>query len=57
MNDIGDVWKKYPDLRLGQLLLNCIGDPMLYYVEDDKLVTVIKDYYNVIIRDSEGGQL
>lgn len=23
---IGDVWKQYPDLRLGQLLLNCIDE-------------------------------
>lgn len=48
---IGEIWKKYPDLRLGQLLLNCMSDPMLYYVEDEKLVDVVRSYYV----DIEGG--
>jgi len=37
---IGEFWKKYPDLRLGQLIIilaqNARTDP--FYVEDDKLV-------------------
>ena len=33
-----DLWKKYPDLRLGQLIGNVIQDPALYYVEDEKLM-------------------
>ena len=48
---IGEIWKKCPDLRLGQLLLNCMSDPMLYYVEDEKLVEVVRSYYANI----EGG--
>ena len=47
LRQVGEVWKKYPDLRLGQLLLNCVSDPMLYYVEDEKLVDVIRSYYEV----------
>ena len=32
------LWKKYPDLRLGQLILNVMQDPALYYVEDEDLI-------------------
>lgn len=42
------VWEKYPDLRLGQLLLNCFSDPLLYYIEDDKLIEAIESYYLTI---------
>lgn len=47
LQQVGEVWKQNPDLRLGQLLLNCMSDPMLYYVEDDKLVEVVRSYYNI----------
>ena len=42
---LAEVWKKYPQLRLGQLILNVIRDPALYYVEDQKLIDAIIDYY------------
>lgn len=47
---ISNVWKKYPDLRLGQLLSNalCMGaevDPAnLFYIEDEKLIEMIKTF-------------
>ena len=32
------AWKKYPDIRLGQLITNCITtEEDLFYIEDDKL--------------------
>jgi len=43
---VGDVWKQYPDLRLGQLLLNVYRDPALYYVEDYQLVNSLKQAYD-----------
>lgn len=45
LNSIGDIWKKQPDLRLGQLLLNVIQDPALYYIEDEALVEKLKEFY------------
>lgn len=42
------LWKKHPDLRLGQLILNVLQDPALYYVEDEKLVELLEKFYNNI---------
>ena len=40
-----EVWKKYPDLRLGQLILNVAKDPQIYYMEDDQLLDLIEQFY------------
>lgn len=48
LKSVGDVWKNYPDLRLGQLLLNVVRDPMLYYIEDDKLVEELVKLYGSV---------
>ena len=48
LKSIGDIWKNYPDLRLGQLLLNVVRDPMLYYIEDDKLVDELVKLYGSV---------
>lgn len=39
------IWNEYPDLRLGQLILNVYSDPTLYYVEDDKLLSAMESLY------------
>jgi hypothetical protein len=40
------AWEKYPDLRLGQLLLNLAhGERNLYRVEDEELVRRLKTLY------------
>lgn len=39
------VWDEYPDLRLGQLILNVCSDPVLYYMEDDELLNKIESLY------------
>ena len=41
---LGEVWKKYPDLRLGQLIAN-LG-PAVYYVEDEDLIAAIEKTYD-----------
>ncbi len=43
--DIKAIWKKYPDMRLGQLIGNVLEGSSLYYVEDDGLVSALKDMY------------
>lgn len=42
------LWKKYPDLRLGQLILNVINDPALYYIEDEELIDLLEEFYSNI---------
>jgi len=41
------AWEKNPDLRLGQLLMNVYRDPVLYYVEDDELITAMEKLYGL----------
>lgn len=45
LNEIRIIWKQYPDLRLGQLILNVVEDPALYYIEDEELVELLKQTY------------
>ena len=42
---VGNVWKQYPDLRLGQLLVNVYPSIILYYKEDEDLVEGVKEFY------------
>ena len=42
------LWKKYPDLRLGQLILNVLQDPVLYYIEDEELINLLEKFYKNI---------
>lgn len=48
LRKIEEIWSKHPDLRLGQLILNVINDPALYYIEDEKLVELLENFYNNI---------
>ena len=45
LQEIGATWRKYPDMRLGQLIGNVLEGASLYYVEDDSLVKALKDMY------------
>ncbi|HEC64611.1 MAG TPA: DUF1040 family protein [bacterium] len=46
------TWKAYPDLRLGQLLLNVVQNDLtsglLYYMEDEELIGRIIQLYGDI---------
>lgn len=45
MEQILAVWEKFPTLRLGQLMINCLplgGVP--YYVSDEQLVKLLQEY-------------
>ena len=44
---IEKIWTKYPDLRLVQLVLNCVDEGATYYTEDKELVKILKDIYEV----------
>lgn len=45
LQEISNIWHKYPDMRLGQLIGNVLEGPSLYYVEDNGLVDALKDTY------------
>lgn len=45
LQEISNIWHKYPDMRLGQLIGNVLEGASLYYVEDDGLVNALKDMY------------
>lgn len=46
------IWKKSPDLRLGQLLGNCAkSEVVLYYMEDDVLLEKLEAMYKDADKD------
>lgn len=52
LNEIEKIWQQYPDLRLGQLILNLEYRLPLYHVEDEELVAALKALYKGV-RDEE----
>ena len=48
-NRLAALWSKYPDLRLGQLMINFLDGTYksaTYYMEDDDFVEAIEKFYN-----------
>lgn len=45
LGQIEQLWERYPDLRLGQLILNIFRDDF-YHVEDEELVRRLYDGYD-----------
>ena len=45
LNELQNIWLDFPDLRLGQLLLNAVSDPELYYLEDEELIVKLQEFY------------
>ena len=39
-----EVWREHPDLRLGQLLIDCAGDKDLFNLEDDELLEALERF-------------
>ena len=48
LDKLKEVWEKYPDLRLGQLIDNVVGRSPhpLFYIEDKDLVERVKKFYD-----------
>ena len=44
---IEKIWTKYPDLRLMQLVLNCVDEGATYYTEDKELAKILKETYEI----------
>lgn len=43
---LGDYWKLVPDWRLGQLISNIFGNNDIFYLEDEKFIEVVRNYFN-----------
>ena len=52
LNELEKYWKKNPDLRLGQIIANCVRaydgrvncDP--FYIEDDIILNILEELNN-----------
>ena len=44
INKIKDIWNKYPDLRLGQLILCNVREEDLFYIDDNELLRRLDDF-------------
>jgi len=42
LRELRKLWKKYPELRLGQLLINATYPFNIYAVEDDTMLDYLK---------------
>lgn len=52
LKQLEDLWMKYPDLRLGQLILNVFSlhngiDARVYHMEDEDFIKEIKKAYDI----------
>ena len=45
MKRLKKLWKVFPDLRLGQLLGNCLNYQQLYYLEDEDVMKAVEAFY------------
>jgi len=57
LDELKGIWGSFPDLRLGQLLINVIyssfpgisaidAERKLYFMEDEELIKAIRKYYS-----------
>lgn len=37
-------WNAYPNLKLGQLLIDAVGGMNLFHIDDKELIKVLKDF-------------
>lgn len=37
-------WNAYPNLKLGQLLIDAVGGMNLFHIDDEELIKVLKDF-------------
>jgi len=52
LSKIEEMWKKSPQLRLGQLLGNCAKSELkLYYMEDDELLKKMEAMYKDVDKE------
>jgi len=57
LNELKGIWSSFPDLRLGQLIINAAGmwdmntmdaERKLYYMEDEELIKFLRKHYSEV---------
>lgn len=44
LSKLAEIWRLQPDLRLGQLLVNCAGKEDIFSIEDDELLEAMERF-------------
>ncbi len=44
---LGVLWGRNPELRLGQLINNCVENEEIYYIEDFDLIEKLEKAYEI----------
>lgn len=58
LKELEELWMRYPDLRLAQLILNAFSihngvDDTVYYMEDEEFIDQLKKAYDsLFLRDN-----
>jgi hypothetical protein len=47
LRTIEEIWKKNPELRIGQLILNAVPEDRLYYAADITVLRKLCEFYKV----------
>lgn len=57
LNELKGIWSSFPDLRLGQLIINAAGmwdmsamdaERKLFYIEDEDFIKLLRDHYSEV---------
>ena len=57
LNELKGIWSSFPDLRLGQLIINAAGmwnmsamdaERKLFYMEDEEFIKTIRQHYSEV---------
>ena len=48
------IWKKFPNMRFGQFIANCLNYQQIYYLSDEDIIKIIEDSYNKILQNTGG---
>ena len=50
LGELGRIWTRHPDLRLGQLIGNVVDGPALYHIEDIELLQLLSKTYTTPLK-------
>ena len=57
MRKLIEAWKLNPDLRLGQLIIDCAKQSDIFSIEDDEMFEKIRNFINASKKQCENGMM
>lgn len=56
LKEIGDIWKRVPDWRFGQLMSNVLNTSKIdpFFLEEKDCLQLFKDFFNIENGDDNG---